>query len=51
MAMKILHTSDHGVPAYLVSIVVCVLTLRTRISPLWFMAIAGLLGGLGVINR
>ena len=51
VGLKILHTSDHGVPAYLVSIVVCVLTLRTRISPLWFMAIAGLLGGLGVINR
>jgi chromate transporter len=25
--------------------------LRTRISPLWFMAVAGVLGGLGVINR
>ena len=51
VGLKILHTSDHGVPAYLVSIVVCVLTLRTRISPLWFMAIAGLLGGVGLINR
>jgi chromate transporter len=51
VGLKILHTADHGVPAYLVSIVVCVLTLRTRISPLWFMAIAGLLGGFGLINR
>ncbi len=51
VGLKILHTSDHGVPAYLVSIAVCVLTLRTRISPLWFMAIAGLLGGIGLINR
>jgi len=34
-----------------VSVVVCLLTLRTKISPLWFMAIAGLLGGFGVINR
>lgn len=51
VGLKILHTSDHGVPAYLVSITVCVLTLRTRISPLWFMAIAGLLGGFGLINR
>jgi chromate transporter len=34
-----------------VSIVVCLLTLRTKISPLWFMAIAGLLGGFGLINR
>jgi chromate transporter len=30
---------------------VCVLMLRARLSPLWFMAVAGLLGGLGVINR
>ncbi len=51
VGLKILNTADHGVPAYLVSIVVCVLMLRTRISPLWFMAVAGLLGGLGVINR
>ena len=35
----------------MVSIVVCVLTLRTRLVPLWFMAIAGVLGGFGVINR
>jgi chromate transporter len=34
-----------------VSLLVCVLMLRTRLSPLWFMAVAGLLGGLGVINR
>ncbi len=51
VGLKILITSNHGVPAYLVSIVVCVLMLRTRISPLWFMAVAGVLGGLGVINR
>lgn len=30
---------------------VCVLILLTRLSPLWFMAIAGVLGGFGVINR
>jgi chromate transporter len=51
VGLKILTTSNHGLPAYGVSLVVCVLMLRTRISPLWFMAIAGLLGGLGVINR
>jgi chromate transporter len=34
-----------------VALVVCVLMLRTRISPLWFMALAGLLGGLGIIER
>jgi hypothetical protein len=28
-----------------------VLMLRTRISPLWFMAVAAVLGGLGLVNR
>jgi chromate transporter len=31
--------------------VVCVLMLRTKISPLWFMAVAGLMGALGLVNR
>jgi chromate transporter len=39
------------VPGVIVSLVVCALMLRTRISPLWFMAIAGVLGALGIINR
>jgi chromate transporter len=39
------------VPGVIVSLVVCVLMLRTRISPLWFMAIAGVLGAAGLINR
>jgi len=30
---------------------VCVLMLRTKISPLWFMAVAGLMGALGLVNR
>ena len=51
VGLKILTTANNGVPGYLVSIVVCVLMLRTRISPLWFMAVAGVLGGLGIINR
>lgn len=51
VGLKILRTADTNVPGVLVSLVVCVLMLRTRISPLWFMAVAGLLGGLGVINR
>jgi chromate transporter len=51
VGLKILQTSNHVLPAYAVSITVCVLMLRTRLSPLWFMAVAGLLGGLGVINR
>jgi chromate transporter len=51
VGLKILRISDHDAPAYAVSAVVCVLMLRTRISPLWFMAVAGLLGGLGLVNR
>ena len=51
VGLKILHTADTNTAGVLVSLLVCVLMLRTRISPLWFMAVAGLLGGLGVINR
>ncbi|MBV2351396.1 chromate transporter [Synechococcus sp. HK05] len=51
VGLKILRISDHDMPAYAVSLVVCVLMLRTKISPLWFMAIAGLMGALGLVNR
>jgi chromate transporter len=51
VGLKILHISDHDTPAYAVSLVVCVLMLRTKISPLWFMAVAGLMGALGLVNR
>jgi chromate transporter len=57
VGLKILKTADVGrdgqlsVPGVIVSLVVCALMLRTRISPLWFMAIAGVLGALGIINR
>ncbi|MCP9808772.1 chromate transporter [Cyanobium sp. HWJ4-Hawea] len=51
VGFKILHISDHSALAYGVSILVCFLMVRTKISPLWFMAIAGLLGGLGWIQR
>jgi chromate transporter len=51
VGLKILHTADTNTPGLIVSLLVCVLMLRTRISPLWFMAVAGLLGGLGWINR
>jgi chromate transporter len=51
VGLKILQTADRGPLAYAVSLLVCVLMLRTRISPLWFMAVAGVLGGLGWINR
>ena len=51
VGLKILRISDHDTPAYAVSLVVCVLMLRTKISPRWFMACAGLLGALGLVNR
>ncbi|MBM5826724.1 MAG: chromate transporter [Cyanobacteria bacterium M_surface_7_m2_040] len=57
VGLKIVRTADVtragalSVPGVIVSVVVCVLMLRTRISPLWFMAIAGGLGALGIINR
>jgi chromate transporter len=51
VGLKILHTADTNTPGLIVSLLVCVLMLRTRISPIWFMAVAGVLGGLGWINR
>jgi len=57
VGIKIVRTADTtrlgdlSVPGVIVSVIVCVLMLRTKISPLWFMAFAGLLGGLGMINR
>ena len=57
VGLKIVRTADTtragdlSVPGVIVSLIVCVLMLRTRISPLWFMAVAGVLGGLGMINR
>lgn len=57
VGIKILRTADTtragdlSAPGVIVSVIVCVLMLRTRISPLWFMAVAGVLGGLGIINR
>ena len=51
VGLKILRTADTNLPGVIVSWIVCVLMLRTRISPLWFMAVAGVLGAVGVINR
>ena len=48
---KILVLADNNPVALAISLVVCVLMLRSRLSPLWFMAIAGLLGGLGMVSR
>jgi chromate transporter len=51
VGLTVLRTADHHWPAYLVSFIVCGFMLFSRISPLYFMAVAGLLGGLGVIQR
>jgi chromate transporter len=51
VGLKILHSANTDAPGVAVSVAVCALMLRTRISPLWFMAVAGVLGGLGLINR
>ena len=57
VGIKIVRTADStragdlSVTGVIVSVIVCVLMLRTKISPLWFMAFAGVLGGLGIINR
>ena len=51
VGVKILQTADTNPPGVVASLVVCLLMLRTRISPLWFMAVAGGLGAAGLINR
>ena len=51
VGVKIVRTADHNLAGLVVSAVVCALMLRTRWSPLWLMAAAGMLGGLGVIQR
>lgn len=51
VGLKILRSADTDLPGVLMSCLVCVLMLRTRISPLWFMAVAGGLGAFGLINR
>ena len=51
VGLKIVSSADTNGAGVLVSCLVCVLMLRTRISPLWFMAVAGGLGAFGLINR
>lgn len=51
VGLKILRTADNNIGGVLVSAIVCVLMLRTRISPLWFMAVAGVLGAWGLNQR
>lgn len=51
VGVKILRLSDTNPAGLMVSGLVCALVLTTRLSPLWMMAVAGLLGALGVIHR
>jgi chromate transporter len=51
VGVKILLLADTNSTGLLVSLVVCALVLRTRLSPLWMMALAGVLGGFGLIHR
>jgi len=51
VGVKILRLSDTNLAGLLVSLFACALVLTTRLSPLWMMAVAGLLGGLGIIHR
>jgi chromate transporter len=51
VGVNILRLSDTNAVGVVVSLVVCALVLQTRLSPLWMMAVAAVLGGLGVIHR
>jgi chromate transporter len=51
VGVNILRLSDTNPVGLLVSVLVCVLVLTTRLSPLWMMTVAGLLGALGIIHR
>jgi len=51
VGVRILRLSDTNAVGLLISLSVCALVLRTRLSPLWLMAVAALLGGLGLIHR
>jgi chromate transporter len=51
VGVKILRLSDTNPIGILVSLLVCALVLTTRLSPLWMMAVAGVLGGVGLIHR
>ncbi|MFO0039716.1 MAG: chromate transporter [Synechococcaceae cyanobacterium] len=51
VGVKIVQTAARTPLAVAVSLLVCVLMVRTRWSPLLFLGVAGVLGGLGVIHR
>ena len=45
----VVKTSDHTPVAYAITAVACVLLVRTSVSPLLIMAVAGVLGALGLV--
>lgn len=50
VGVKIIKVSDNNPAGVIASLVVCFLMLRTRISPLLFMAVCGVLGAIGLLN-
>jgi chromate transporter len=51
VGVTVMRVADQHWLAYLVSVLVCFLMLFTKISPLYFMVFAGILGAFGVIQR
>ena len=45
----VVKTSDHTPVAYAITAIACVLLVRTKISPLLIMGVAGVLGALGLV--
>ncbi|HSP97385.1 MAG TPA: chromate transporter [Candidatus Dormibacteraeota bacterium] len=45
----VVKTSDHSAVAYAITAVACALLVRTKVSPLPIMAVAGVLGALGLV--
>ena len=50
VGVKIIQVSDTDLAGLMASLVVCFLMLRTRVSPLFFMGICGVLGAIGLLN-
>ena len=50
VSITVLKTANHSFVAYCLSLMVCVLVLRTKISPLVFIGVCGLAGVLGFVR-
>jgi chromate transporter len=46
----VVRSADHTPEAYAITVVACVLLVRTKISPLLIMAAAGILGAFGLVG-